>query len=95
MATARIKKEIAQCQAPDSPVKVEMVGDSLMTLRGKFKGPEGTPYEGGIFVVDIQGWWSISYDQMWKTSWLNLYSTAVSMEYPFKPPKVGRIASYY
>ncbi|KAJ3412014.1 ubiquitin-conjugating enzyme E2 K [Chytridiales sp. JEL 0842] len=73
MATARIKKEIAQCQAPDSPIKVEMVGDSLMTLKGKFKGPEGTPYEGGLFVVDIQ----------------------VSMEYPFKPPKMKFITKVY
>ncbi|KAJ3106110.1 hypothetical protein HDU96_008317 [Phlyctochytrium bullatum] len=54
MATARIKKEIAQCAAPDSPIKVEMINDSLFHLVGKFKGPEGTPYQGGWFEVDIQ-----------------------------------------
>ncbi|KAJ3330994.1 hypothetical protein HDU76_004348 [Blyttiomyces sp. JEL0837] len=50
----KIKKEIAQCQAPDSPIKVEMVNDDLCHLKGRFKGPEGTPYEGGVFEVDIQ-----------------------------------------
>ena len=54
MATARIKKEIAQCSAKDSPVKVEIIGDNLMTLKGRFKGPEDTPYHGGMFEVDIQ-----------------------------------------
>ncbi|KAJ3391636.1 ubiquitin-conjugating enzyme E2 K [Entophlyctis sp. JEL0112] len=57
MATARIKKEIAQCMAPDSPVKfqkVEMIGDTITHLKGSFKGPEGTPYDGGVFEVDIQ-----------------------------------------
>ncbi|KAI8836598.1 ubiquitin-conjugating enzyme/RWD-like protein [Chytridium lagenaria] len=41
MATARIKKEIAQCAAPDSPIKVEMIHDNLFHL-------------GGWFEVDIQ-----------------------------------------
>ncbi|KAJ3031656.1 UNVERIFIED_CONTAM: Ubiquitin-conjugating enzyme E2 27 [Siphonaria sp. JEL0065] len=54
MASARIKKEIAQCMAPDSPVKVEMVNDSITHLKGSFKGPSDTPYEGGIFEVDIE-----------------------------------------
>ncbi|KAJ3105035.1 hypothetical protein HDU97_008643 [Phlyctochytrium planicorne] len=54
MATARIKKEVAQCSQPDSPIKVEMVNDSLFHLIGRFKGPDGTPYEGGWFEVDIQ-----------------------------------------
>ncbi|KAJ3065135.1 Ubiquitin-conjugating enzyme E2 27 [Podochytrium sp. JEL0797] len=54
MATARVKKEIAQCMAADSPVKVEMVGDSITHLKGSFKGPSDTPYEGGIFEVDIE-----------------------------------------
>ncbi|KAI9331349.1 ubiquitin-conjugating enzyme/RWD-like protein [Obelidium mucronatum] len=42
MATARIKKEIAQCMAPDSPVK------------GHSRDPTETPYEGGVFEVDIE-----------------------------------------
>ncbi|KAJ3219994.1 hypothetical protein HDU67_007727 [Dinochytrium kinnereticum] len=54
MATARIRKEIAQCASADSPIKVEMVNDSLFHLIGKFKGPDGTPYQGGWFEVDIQ-----------------------------------------
>ncbi|KAI8843330.1 ubiquitin-conjugating enzyme/RWD-like protein [Chytriomyces cf. hyalinus JEL632] len=54
MATARIKKEISQCMAADSPVKVEMVGDTITHLKGSFKGPDATPYEGGVFEVDIE-----------------------------------------
>ncbi|KAJ3385980.1 citrate synthase [Entophlyctis sp. JEL0112] len=97
MATARVKKEIAQCMAPDSPVKasnehcfvgfrknadlllksndphecqkVEMIGDTITHLKGSFKGPEGTPYEGGVFEVDIR----------------------ISQEYPFKPPQMKSI----
>ncbi|KAJ1546517.1 hypothetical protein HK405_007042, partial [Cladochytrium tenue] len=46
----RIKKDIAQCQAPDSLVRIEVVnGDDLHHLKGWFNGPEGTPYEGGVF----------------------------------------------
>ncbi|KAJ3292804.1 hypothetical protein HDU79_001056 [Rhizoclosmatium sp. JEL0117] len=54
MASARIKKEISQCMQPDSPVKVEMVGDNITHLKGSFKGPADTPYEGGVFEVDIE-----------------------------------------
>ena len=33
---------------------VELVSDSnLLHWKGQIKGPEGTPYEGGTFVVDI------------------------------------------
>ncbi|KAJ1534622.1 hypothetical protein HK405_016038 [Cladochytrium tenue] len=31
-----------------------MINDDLCHLKGKFKGPEGTPYDGGVFEVDIQ-----------------------------------------
>ncbi|KAI9363409.1 ubiquitin-conjugating enzyme/RWD-like protein [Zopfochytrium polystomum] len=59
--------------APDSPVKVEMINDDLCHLKGRFKGPEGTPYQGGEFEVDIQ----------------------VTMDYPFKPPKMKFITRVY
>ncbi|ORY38639.1 ubiquitin conjugating enzyme, partial [Rhizoclosmatium globosum] len=52
MASARIKKEISQCMQPDSPVKVEMVGDNITHLKGSFKGPADTPYE-GVFSKSI------------------------------------------
>ncbi|KAJ3264822.1 ubiquitin-conjugating enzyme E2 K [Chytriomyces hyalinus] len=33
---------------------VEMVGDTITHLKGSFKGPDATPYEGGVFEVDIE-----------------------------------------
>ncbi|KAJ9107531.1 hypothetical protein QFC21_000988 [Naganishia friedmannii] len=37
-----------------SGIAVRLVGDSPTHLIGTFKGPTGTPYEGGIYDVDIQ-----------------------------------------
>jgi len=37
----------------DSPVNASLVGDDLTHWKGSLSGPEGTPYEGGTFVVDI------------------------------------------
>ncbi|KAI6101668.1 ubiquitin-conjugating enzyme/RWD-like protein [Pisolithus croceorrhizus] len=34
-------------------IKVELVGSSPFHLKGSFPGPEGTPYENGIFEVDV------------------------------------------
>ncbi|KAJ3222505.1 citrate synthase [Chytriomyces hyalinus] len=31
-----------------------MVGDQITHLKGSFKGPDATPYEGGVFEVDIE-----------------------------------------
>ncbi|KAJ3356064.1 ubiquitin-conjugating enzyme E2 K [Entophlyctis luteolus] len=84
MATARIKKEIAQCMAPDSPVKVEMIGDTITHLKGSFKGPEGTPYDGGVFEVDIQSEGIVMEIEC------NMVHP-VSQEYPFKPPQMKSI----
>ncbi|KAG6829460.1 hypothetical protein H0H92_004422 [Tricholoma furcatifolium] len=50
----RVNKEIADCkQDTTSGIKIELVGDSPFHLKGSFPGPEGTPYEGGLFEVDI------------------------------------------
>jgi len=51
----RVQKEIAECQKDTtSNVKLRLVDDSSHDhLIGSFKGPEGTPYEGGHFDVDI------------------------------------------
>lgn len=50
----RVDKEIRQCiQDKASNIKVHIVGENLTHLKGVFKGPEGTPYEGGTFVIDI------------------------------------------
>lgn len=55
--TRRIAKELADIQADShSQITVEPVGggEDLTHLRGSFKGPPGTPYEGGTYLVDIR-----------------------------------------
>ncbi|TFL02358.1 ubiquitin-conjugating enzyme/RWD-like protein [Pterulicium gracile] len=50
----RVNKEIADCKNDTtSNIKIELVGDTPFHLKGSFPGPEGTPYEGGHFEVDI------------------------------------------
>lgn len=53
----RIAKEIADIHADTlSQINVEPAagGDDLTHLRGQFKGPPDTPYEGGTYFVDIR-----------------------------------------
>lgn len=53
----RVAKEIADIHADtSSKVQAEPAGsgEDLTHLKGRFKGPPGTPYEGGTFVVDIK-----------------------------------------
>lgn len=53
----RIAKEIADIHADThSQITAEPVGggDDLTHLRGTFRGPPGTPYEGGTYKVDIK-----------------------------------------
>lgn len=52
----RLQKELKDILAgsADSGVSAEVVGDDLSHWKGTLKGPEGTPYEGGIFTVDIR-----------------------------------------
>lgn len=50
----RITKELADIRADaTSRVRAEPVGDNLNRLKGTFEGPPGTPYEGGIYEVNI------------------------------------------
>jgi len=50
----RVNKEIADCKNDKtSNIRIELVADSPFHLKGSFPGPEGTPYEGGTFDVDI------------------------------------------
>ncbi|KAF9104088.1 hypothetical protein BGX29_002465 [Mortierella sp. GBA35] len=52
----RIQKEIADCQRDQSSlIDLKLVEDgNIMHMKGRFPGPPGTPYEGGMFQVDIQ-----------------------------------------
>jgi len=37
-----------------SGMSAELIQNDLSHLRGKFKGPPQTPYEGGEYIVDIK-----------------------------------------
>ena len=41
-------------QIAKSMIKVDLVNDSYSQLRGEISGPPDTPYEGGLFVLDIK-----------------------------------------
>ncbi|KIM36530.1 hypothetical protein M413DRAFT_288264 [Hebeloma cylindrosporum] len=50
----RVNKEITDCKNDKtSQIKIETIDESPFHLKGSFPGPEGTPYEGGLFEVDI------------------------------------------
>ncbi|KAF3903854.1 hypothetical protein ABW20_dc0101882 [Dactylellina cionopaga] len=51
----RIHKEMEDLRKDvQSGMSAEPVGDDISHLRGTFKGPPGTPYEGGTYNVDIK-----------------------------------------
>lgn len=52
----RVAKEIADIEADKtSHISVHTVTEeNLMHLKGSFKGPPGTPYEGGTYIIDIE-----------------------------------------
>ena len=52
----RIEKELAEVSKIDdtSGVSATKVDGDIRHLRGKIKGSSGTPYEGGIFEIDIK-----------------------------------------
>jgi ubiquitin-conjugating enzyme (huntingtin interacting protein 2) len=56
-AATRLTKELAEVGKDDgtSGVKALPVNpDNLRALKGTIKGPDGTPYEGGVFTVNIE-----------------------------------------
>ena len=54
MAKRRLMKEISTINTTDHPqYSISTNGDDLFHLIAFFKGPNGTPYEGGTFKVDI------------------------------------------
>jgi len=51
----RITKEIKDVlKDKESTVELKIIDDNFQHLEGSFDGPEGTPYEDGRFVVDIE-----------------------------------------
>jgi len=56
MDKGRVAKEFRDMEkhAADSPVNAKLVGDDQTHWKGTLLGPEGSPYEGGVFIVDIQ-----------------------------------------
>lgn len=55
--TRRIQKEIADIHTDSlSNISASPLGngDDLTHLKGTFKGPPGTPYEGGTYVIDVR-----------------------------------------
>ncbi|BES98866.1 ubiquitin-conjugating enzyme [Nesidiocoris tenuis] len=58
IAAQRIKREFKEVirseEVAKCAIKVELVGDSYTELRGEIGGPPDTPYEGGVFTLDIK-----------------------------------------
>jgi ubiquitin-conjugating enzyme E2 D/E len=55
MSQRRITSELAKLKSePNSQIGAEPIADELFHLRGTIHGPEATPYEGGVFVVDMR-----------------------------------------
>jgi ubiquitin-conjugating enzyme E2 D/E len=55
MSQRRISSELGRLKSePDSRISADPIADELFHLRGTIQGPDGTPYEGGLFVVDMR-----------------------------------------
>lgn len=51
----RLKKELTELgRDKKSGVTVEVKSEDMMELEGLIKGPEGTPYEGGLYQIGIK-----------------------------------------
>lgn len=58
IATQRIQREFNEVSKSDEVAKnlifIELVGNSLVDLKGRIAGPPDTPYEGGVFHLEIK-----------------------------------------
>ncbi|RWS00350.1 ubiquitin-conjugating enzyme E2-22 kDa-like protein, partial [Leptotrombidium deliense] len=58
IATQRIQREFNEVTKSDEVqrkmISIELVNNSLVDLRGYIAGPPDTPYEGGIFHLEIK-----------------------------------------
>ncbi|KAI5404723.1 variant 2, Ubiquitin-conjugating enzyme E2 27 [Lathyrus oleraceus] len=52
---SRVQKELVECRkdAAGSGIQVSPKSDNLVNLIGTIPGPTGTPYEGGVFQIEI------------------------------------------
>mmetsp|Transcript_100284 Transcript_100284/g.259056 ORF Transcript_100284/g.259056 Transcript_100284/m.259056 type:complete len:203 (-) Transcript_100284:307-915(-) len=52
----RLEKELADIRAlsKDSSIHADSVNGDLTHWKGSMNGPEGTPYAGGLFIIDIE-----------------------------------------
>ncbi|KAI5070354.1 hypothetical protein GOP47_0014697 [Adiantum capillus-veneris] len=52
---SRVQKELMEVERDKlSGVSIQILGSSLSHMQGTIEGPSGTPYEGGVFTIDIQ-----------------------------------------
>ncbi|XP_077302078.1 ubiquitin conjugating enzyme 4 [Arctopsyche grandis] len=58
IAVRRIKKEVKEAMKSEElvgcPIKIEVLNDFWMTLKGEITGPPETPYEGGKFILNFE-----------------------------------------
>ncbi|CAH1389290.1 unnamed protein product [Nezara viridula] len=58
IAAQRIKREFKEVikseEVAKCAIRLELIGDSFTELRGEIGGPPDTPYEGGLFVLEIK-----------------------------------------
>lgn len=51
---SRVQKELVEVERDKlSGVSIQISGDNLAHMQGTIEGPSGTPYEGGVFTIDI------------------------------------------
>jgi ubiquitin-conjugating enzyme E2 D/E len=54
MTLKRIHREIADVAKEDlGPITLAPTAESLFIWKGSIPGPQGSPYEGGVFEVDV------------------------------------------
>ena len=54
MAQRKLSNEFKKVQASTEGISAELVGGDLFHWKAHVKGPEGTPYEGGDFIIDMK-----------------------------------------
>jgi ubiquitin-conjugating enzyme (huntingtin interacting protein 2) len=58
IASQRIQRELAEVSARNADGKniiiVESINDSLVDLRGRISGPPDTPYDGGVYELEVK-----------------------------------------